>query len=131
MKKITVLLLSLLVATQAFALGKNERNALLGFGAGVLVTHLIQEHSKNNAHTRVSYNENMKHARTIQRTQHHAQKPRFAREHKRAHRCHKDKRFHKRYSKHHKKKHHKRAFHRQAPRENIVVVNRYRNHYYN
>ena len=46
MKTIQIILFSLLLSTQSFAWGQAEQKALLGFTAGVVLTHFIsQEHS--------------------------------------------------------------------------------------
>jgi len=48
MKTIKILIISLLLVTsQAFAWGKSEQQALLGFTAGVILTHLVSNYDNN------------------------------------------------------------------------------------
>ncbi|MGB5966524.1 MAG: hypothetical protein WBG65_13470, partial [Sulfurimonadaceae bacterium] len=46
---------SLFMATQAFAWGEREQNILLGFGAGVLVSHIAEMHNNRRVGTTYTY----------------------------------------------------------------------------
>jgi len=47
MKTIQIIILSLLIATQSFAWGQAEQKALLGFTAGVALTHFISNYDNS------------------------------------------------------------------------------------
>ncbi|MFT5662555.1 MAG: hypothetical protein ACI9TV_003212 [Sulfurimonas sp.] len=136
MKKIQIILLSLLVASSAFAWGKNERNALLGFGAGVIVSQLVNNHD-NNYNTRVSYEQRIVHTRPrhVQKEARHVDERRYneprydnrrysERKHHKAHQHH----YTKRHNKHHNK-HHRKA-HRRGHHNDTMVINNHRSNYY-
>jgi hypothetical protein len=46
---------SLFMATQAFAWGEREQNVLLGFGAGLLVSHIAEMHKDHRTGTTYTY----------------------------------------------------------------------------
>ncbi len=50
MKTIQIMLLSLLITTQSFAWGQAEQKALLGFTAGVALTHFISNYDNSTHH---------------------------------------------------------------------------------
>ena len=111
MKKLALVFLGLLLATQAYAFGKNERNALLGFGAGILVAHIIDKHQNVSYqdHSRVNYGQRV----VYSQPQHVV----YEREPQRKH-----------HRKEHKMRKHAHRDHR--GHRDVVVVNHYRDHYY-
>lgn len=123
MKTIKIMILSLLVASQAFAWSKSETNALLGFGAGIIVSQIIDNHNRhdNNYNTHTVYKTKVIHQRPhkIHKEKRHYNERKYTKRHHGKH-----------YSKHAHKKHHNRHTRRHHHRDNVVVVNRYRNHYY-
>jgi len=121
MKTLKILLVSLLIASSAFAFGQNERNALLGFGAGILAAHLIHQNSSN-YDSHVSYQ-----TKIVEPVRHVVHRePRYEREYSHSRQHHK---YEKRYSKHHHKKHNKHTRSHKHDRD-VVVINRYNSHYY-
>ena len=120
MKKIQIIILSLLVASSAFAWGENERSALLGFGAGVIVSQLVNNHDRN-YNTRVSYEDRIVHKRPVKvcRDTRYITK----RKHHKVQNNHYTKRHHNGHNKHHRKNHRKHH-------NDTVVVNHYRSNYY-
>ena len=54
MKPLQIILLSLLLSTQSFAWGQAEQKALLGFTAGVVLTHFISNYDDNTYRTQTN-----------------------------------------------------------------------------
>ena len=131
MKTIKIMFISLLlVATQAFAWGKSERSALLGFTAGAVLTHLVSNHANNSyrSHSiKRVYVQEPREIVYVDRYERHEE----IRHYKRRHHQHRDRcahnnydrRYDWKYSRGYRKHHH-------PKRDRVVVQNNYRTNYY-
>ena len=123
MKKFTIILVSLLVTSQAFAFSESERNALFGLGVGIIVSQIINNNNTHsNYNTRVVYEKEIFHARP---QKNHNRKRYINRNDKRRHAKFNN---NNRHNKHYRKNRHSKHYSRHH--NDVVVVNRYRTHYY-
>ncbi|MFK5937034.1 MAG: hypothetical protein QM497_01445 [Sulfurimonas sp.] len=130
MKTIKILIISLLlVVTQAFAWGKSEQKALLGFTAGVVLTHLVSNYDNNSYKsysTKTVYVQEPRETVYIDRYQRHEEfrhnKKRYHHNRDRFSRHHYDRRYNRGYNKKYTKHHRK--------HNRVVVQNHYITNYY-
>jgi hypothetical protein len=148
MKTITILLTSLLLTSSAYAFGDRERNAILGFGAGVLVSHMINEYHNDK---RGSLDLHASFGETVVQPVRHVvhREPRYHREHHQERKyCASDRahvKKHHRNDRHYAKHAYKKGFAkgykkgykkaykkhmRKHHRADVVAVNNYSSHYY-
>ena len=127
MKTIKILIISLLLVTsQAFAWGKSEQKALLGFTAGVVLTHLVSNYDNNSyrSHaTKTVYVQEPQRVVYVDRYQHY-EHPRWQR-----HRHHEDKfacrSYDRRYDRHYDRDYDDRYAHHHRKHDRVVI-----DHYY-
>ena len=127
MKKFTIILVSLLVASQAFAFSESERNALFGFGVGVIVSQIINNNNTHsNYNTRVIYEKEILHTRP--------QKNHYRKHYVNRNNKHRHAKFNhnNRHNKHYRKNRHYNSYseHYNRRYDDVVVVNQYRTYYY-
>ena len=71
MKKFYILLVGLLLTTQAFALNKTQRNVLLGVGAGAVLVYALESHNKyEHQPIKIAYKKRKQHKRHYHKKQH-------------------------------------------------------------
>lgn len=111
MKKFYILLVGLLLTTQAFALNKTQRNVLLGVGAGAILVYALESQDKHkyDRHptrtvSKISYFKEKRHHKKMHKKMHHKKVNYYSRNHNKHARKH--------YRKHH--------------RNNYYVANDYR-----
>jgi len=129
MKTIKIMIISLLlVATQAFAWGKGERSALLGFTAGAVLTHLVSNYNNNSYESHATKTVYMQEPREIvyvNRYQRHEELKYYKRRHhyrdRFTHNSY-DRRYDRGYNRKHTRHHRK--------HDRVVVQNIYRTNYY-
>mgnify|MGYP003385984091 CR=1 FL=1 len=108
MNKIYILLVGLLITTQAYALNKTQRNVLFGVGAGAILVYALESQDKHKYERQP--------IRTISRNSHFKEKKHHRRMHKKMH--HKKPNY---YSRHHHK--HARKHYRKQHRNNYYAAN--------
>ena len=109
MKTIQIILFSLLLSTQSFAWGQAEQKALLGFTAGVVLTHFISQEYSN------------PHKAQAQKQRYHEPEEKEVEYIDRSYES---------YSEvHYQRPHHRRREHNHRASQ-VIIVNNYRNNYY-
>lgn len=128
MKTIQIMILSLLIATQSFAWGQAEQKALLGFTAGVALTHFISTYDKNTHYTQKYYEPQRESyeyidARNDTYVQERYTEVRRPRHHHRNRTVYVNNYYNKTY-------HNERPKHNPCRTNKVIVKNNYRNNYY-
>ena len=130
MKTIKIMIISLLlVATQAFAWGKGERSALLGFTAGAVLTHLVSNYGNNSyeSHsTKTVYIQEPREMVYVDRYQEHREFRHYQRRHHHRDRfvCNDyERKYDREYSREYPRRHHRKH-------SRVVIQNNYRTNYY-
>ena len=131
MKTIKILIISLLlVITQAFAWGKGEQKALLGFTAGVVLTHFISNYDNSSYESVPSKTVYVQEPKEIvyvdSYESHHEFREYKRRYHHRERFAHRN--YERRYNRHYYNEEYPRHHHRKHNR--VVVQNNYQTNYY-
>ena len=127
MKTIKIMIISLLlVATQAFAWGKGERSALLGFTAGAVLTHFVSNYDNNSYQNHSNKRVYVQEPREVVYVNRYERHEEF-REHCRRPHHYRNRFLHNNYDKRYDREYSKRHHHKH---NRIVVHNNYRTNYY-
>jgi hypothetical protein len=128
MKTIKILIISLLlVATQAFAWGKSERSALLGFTAGAVLTHLVSNYDNNSYRSHSVKRVYVQEPREVVYVNSYERHEEF-REYKRVHHLHRDRFSYRNYDRSYDREYPRHHHHRHSRK--VVVQNNYQTNYY-